>query len=214
MKHILIFVTITLLFAGCGSVQPEAPKKESQRISLIYQPDSLITKEQKYPLTLGVLELEDKRIMPFYLSENFFQEGEIAGLSQLTYFELRRSGLFKDVIYIKEQKPQEITQEYLTQLHEKYGIDMLFIGSLTKFYLFREGLNTNIVHSSIIGQIIYHKGGHIIWNGEVERSNKIFSQEQAVTLNELTSLTHNTLKLMYRDMIEYIDQTGKRMVKR
>ncbi|WP_419765072.1 MAG: hypothetical protein ACNI28_01400 [Arcobacter sp.] len=231
-KQLLIALAISLLFIGCGGVNaPIAQKQVSKRPSLIYQPTGN-QMQMKYPLNVGVLRLNDKRVLPFYSKDNFFQEEDIQGLSQLTYLELKRSGLFGSVKYINETSPVQITDEFLQQMNQKHNVDMIFIFDVTAFNLFRtkqgkamtfalsvkdnhrdyaKGAFTMEIFSSMVGQLIYYDGGYVVWSGEVKRANKMAVTQGDISMRDLSVLTNDTLRPMFNELKTHIKTTGKRM---
>ena len=234
IKQILLVLTIVLIFIGCGGVNaPIAQQQVEKRPSLLYQPDDINQQAMLYPLNVGILKLNDKRVLPFYSKDNFFQEEDIQGLSQLTYLELKRSGLFGNIKYINETAPTQITDEFLKQMNEKHNVDMIFIFDVTAFNLFRtkqgkamtftaavkdnhrdyaKGAFTMEILSSMIGQLIYYDGGYVVWSGEVKRANKIPVTEGDISMSSLSNLTRQTLKPMFNELKLHIETTGKRMV--
>ncbi len=75
LKRVMAFLLSCLLLAGCApGVAVEKPKpSEFNKPSLMYQPGRKILAEPKYALKLGVMDVQDKRIVPFwYDADDFF----------------------------------------------------------------------------------------------------------------------------------------------
>jgi len=231
-KQLLSLFAIAILFIGCGGVNaPSVQEKVSKRPSMLYQPGSYERMKMKYPLKVGILKLNDKRVFPFYTSDGFFREKDISGLEQLTYLELKRSGLFEKVISINETAPFEITDDFLQKMNQKYNVDMIFVFDVTNFNLFRtkqgssmtassfvdnnkeyaQGAFTMELLSSMVGQLIYYDGGYVVWSGEVKRANKIPVSTGDLTSKQLSLLAKNALKPMFDELKKHIATTGKRM---
>ncbi len=231
-KQLLIVLAISLMFIGCGGVNaPVAQQKVSKRPSLMYQPSSANQMQMMYPLNVGILKLNDKRVLPFYSKDNFFQEEDIQGLSQMLYLELKRSGLFGNVKFINETATSNITSKFLEEMNQKHGVDMIFVFDVTNFNLFRtkqgksmdyssfnknhsdyaKGAFTMEVLASIVGQLIYYDGGFIVWSGDAKRANKIPVKEGDISTKDLSSLTKETLQPMFLELKNHIVATGKRM---
>jgi len=230
-KQLLIALAILLIFIGCGGVDAPKPSEEiTKRPSLIYQPNGLNRMQMMYPLTVGIFKIKDKRVLPFYTGGDFFQEKDVDGLHQMTYLELKKSGLFARVKMIDEEVPKNIDEAYLQSINKKYGVDMIFSFDLTDFNLFRAkqgkaleywdnssrknyagGAFTIEVLASMIGQLIYYDGGYIVWSGEVTRRDKIAVKDGGLTTHELSQVTKQTLQPLFLELKKHIATNGKRM---
>lgn len=235
-KQLLLALAISLIFIGCGSVDTPKPSEDiSKRPSMIYQPDRYGRMDMLYPVNVGIMNLNDKRVLPFYGHGEFFQEEDMKGLKQMTYLELKKSGLFARVKNIPEKAPDNIDDAFLQKMHKEYDVDMILILDVTNFNLFRskagKKMETGIhfgahnidndtyapgsfkidVVASMIGQLIYYDGAIIVWSGDVSRSKRVAVTEGAVTNKELSELTQNTLKPFYTELKKHISTTAKRM---
>ena len=235
-KHLLIALAISLVFVACGSVDAPKPSDNiSKRPSMIYQADKFGGMEMLYPVKLGIMQLNDKRTLPFYANGQFFQENDMEGLNQMTYLELKKSGLFSQVKKIPQKAPFKVDDAFLQKMIEKYDVDMILILDVTNFNLFRskngKNMDTSIhmgVHNiendtyapgafkidilaTMIGQLIYCDGGIIVWSGDVSRSKRIAVTDGVVNSRELSELSQGTLRPLYTALKKHIVATGKRM---
>ena len=224
MKNLLFVSFVALLFLGCGKpAVPVAKKDVTKRPSMIYQPNRYAKLNMKYPLNVGVLQFTDARVRPFYGKQNFFQQEDMNGLTQMTYLELKNSNLFGHVKLINEKPPFELNQDFFYKIMDKYGVDVIFIGDVTSFALTRKWTSAGgtthgtaafetAVDLGLIGQLIYLDGGVPIWNGKVSRKNKLLVKQGKVSSTQLTSLVHETQQQMFSDLMKHIDKNGKRMM--
>ncbi len=237
-KQLLIALAISLLFIGCGGIDAPKPNDDiSKRPSIIYQPDKFSKLDMLYPINVGIMKLNDKRVLPFYTKENFFQENDIDGLSQMTYFELKVSGLFAGVKNIPEKAPSNIDEAFLEKMHTKYDVDMILILDVINFNLFRSKNGKNMdtswhmgahnlnnddyaagsfkidILTSMIGQLIYYDGGIVVWSGEVSRQKRIAVADGVVSSGQLQELSKGSLKPFYMELKKHIYTTAKRMGK-
>ncbi|NOR57647.1 MAG: hypothetical protein GQ474_03905 [Sulfurimonas sp.] len=235
-KQFLIALAISLTFMGCGSVDAPKPSADvSKRASMIYQPDKFGRMEMLYPVNVGIMQLNDKRVLPFYAQGQFFQEDDMDGLNQMTYLELKKSGLFARVKNIPEKIPANIDDVFLQNMHKKYDVDMILILDVTSFNLFRSKngrhMDTSIhfgtqnvendgyapgafkidITASMIGQLIYYDGGIVVWSGDVSRSKRIAVADGVVSSEQLSELAQGTLKPFYTELKKHIFTTAKRM---
>jgi len=235
-KQLLIALAISLIFIGCGSVEAPKPSEEvSKRPSMIYQPDRFGRMDMLYPVNVGVMQLNDKRVLPFYAKGQFFQENDMEALHQMTYLELKKSGLFARVKNIPEKVPVNIDDAFLQKMHKQYDVDMILIMDVINFNLFRskngKNMDTSIhmgtqnvnndgyapgsfkidILASMIGQLIYYDGGIVVWSGDVSRSKRIAVTDGVVNSEQLSELAQGTLKPFYSELKKHIVTTGKRM---
>lgn len=226
IKFTVFFIAVCYFFSGVAiawdiSEFPHAPKKK-QRASLRYQPKSN-PMQKKYPLTVGVMAVSDKRATSFFLAQKgatdeFFQETIADGVSEAFYIEMKKSGLFEKVVKIDEVHPEELTKESLSGLREQYNVDMLFVADLSKFHMVREkmgGLQYNSyitrVDIELIAQLIYLKAGVVVWADVVDRISEKHSETGALRQGEVGELATSTMGYLFSDMKVLIAETGKVM---
>lgn len=228
INYLLLLIGVIWLFTGCGApVAPTAKKEITQRPSLIYKPNRYTKLPMKYPLKVGVLQFTDSRIMPFYGKENFFQQDDIEGLTQMAYLELKNSNLFGSVRLINEKVPFEMDQKFFYNIMDKYQVDAIFVADVTSFVLLRNwrsdipmlggppaGVSafSSSIDIALIGQLIYLDGGIEIWNGKVNRKNKLLVKEGEITTAQLANLATETQQQLFEDLVGHISKNGKRMM--
>ncbi|MFH1411421.1 MAG: hypothetical protein ABIG55_02115 [Candidatus Omnitrophota bacterium] len=226
IKSTVFCIVACYFFSGVSiawdiSEFPHAPKKK-QRASLRYQPRSELM-QKKYPLTVGVMDVSDKRATSFFLAkegatDEFFQETIADGISEAFYLEMKKSGLFEKVVKIDETRPEELTAGSLSGLREQYNVDMLVVADLSKFNMVREkmgGLQYNSyitrVDIELIAQLIYLKAGVVVWADVVDRISEKHSETGALRPGEVGELTTSTMGDLFSDMKVLIAETGKVM---
>lgn len=238
-KNIILLISVLSVLIGCGGPKTfKAEKDVAKRPSMLYQPDNRDSMKMKYPLSVGILKLNDKRVLPFYSQKNFFKESDIDGLQQITFLELKRSGLFETIVNIPEIAPKQIDDQFLKLMHQKYQVDMILVLDVTNFNLFRAKMGKELmkdwtignmfgtsqmrkeyaigsfsmqVRASMVGQLIYYDGGYIVWSGEMKRADLIPVTDAVLTPSQLALLSRNTLKPLFSDLKRHIAKNGKRM---
>ncbi len=230
IKIITALLLSLVLFIGCGEPEvPTAIEDVTKRPSIVYQVDKYSKLPLKYPLRVGVLQLRDSRIMPFYGNDNFFKENDTDGLSTMAYLELKNSNMFNDVQLINEKVPSLVDKNFFSMIKQKYSVDIVLIGDVTSFILLRHwksdipmfggpppGISafSSSVDIGMIGQLVYLDGAIVIWSGEVNRKNKLLVKEGEITKNQLVNLVHETQQQMFSDLMKHISKNGKRMIVR
>ena len=221
LKRVMAFLLSCLLLAGCApGVAVEKPKpSEFNKPSLMYQPGRKILAEPKYALKLGVMDVQDKRIVPFwYDADDFFTETIGQGFSMNIYRDIRSSGIFGEVIRIQEQPPATLTAENMLSLKKKYGVDMILVTYVNEFYMSRQKtgetrMNTYVVtpRVGLVAQLIYLDKGVVVWAEKVDRKQEEISDTGVLSDGKMGELSRKVLQDSVGDMMALIIQTGKVM---
>ncbi len=221
-----LYVLCAVFLAGCAATIPR-PGKEGRRPTLTYHVDAYQKLPQKYPLRIGVLTARDKRLIKFYRGQDhFFKEELTQSVSDMIYYELSSSGIFKEVIRISAPAPDELTVQDALMLKKQFNVDLIFLSDITHFSMLRDKTNKEIAERDItttndfkitidfglIGQVVYLENLAIIWADQIKRQNMTFAKKGALRANELADLTHKTMQQACSDIKTLIINTGKRMV--
>lgn len=100
----------------------------------MFPPGSAILSAPKYPLTVGVLTIKDKRNVLFYHeADNYFAEDTVQGISDSLCRDLQFSGIFSEVVRIPEQPRENLSPEEMQRIKQTYGVDMVLAVYLTDF---------------------------------------------------------------------------------
>lgn len=205
------------------------PFAEEDRPTLFYRPGSDSAPISKYPVTLGVLTVRDKRSMGFYReSDGFFQEDIPSALTDIIYNEMRGSKIFGMVKRINLEPGNKLTMTELQALAKENQVDMLLLTDLSSFHMFRSKANKygwdafdgqTLVHAfkvsvnaQFVGQLIHPETATVVWADNFGRENAQLAMEGSLPAEELGSLTRHVVKLAINDMKTLIYKTGKRMV--
>jgi len=221
LKTLLALLLACLLPVGCApGVAVEKPKPaEFNKPSLMYSPGRKMVAEPKYPVKLGVLNVQDKRIVPFwYDADDFFAETISAGLSANIYRDIRFSGIFSEVVRIPEPPPAMLTAENMLALKNKYGVDMILVTYVNEFYMSREKtgdirMNTYIlkIHAGLVSQLIYLQNGVVVWAEKVDRMQEDLTGQGVLSAGKTGELARQILRDAVGDMKTLMIQTGKVM---
>ncbi len=221
LKTLLAFLLSCLLLTGCApGVAVEKPKpSEHNKPSLMYQPGRRMLAEPKYALKLGVMDVQDKRIVPFwYDADDFFGETIEQGFSTNIYRDIRSSGIFGEVVRIQEQPPATLTAENMMRLKKKYGVDMILLTYINEFYMSRQKtgetrMNTYVVtpRVGLVAQLIYLDKGVVVWAEKVDRKQEEVSDTGVLSDGKMGELSRKVLQDSVGDMKTLIIQTGKVM---
>lgn len=214
---LILTAVLILPLTGCSASKPK-PGKESRRPSLFYQPGYQTSMRQKYPLKVAVLTVRDKRVMPFYNTDNFFKEPITDAVSDSIYLELKSSGMFKEVVRVKEISPRRLTQDELFRIQMDHGVDMIFIADLTAFNILRDKQGVGTVDAfkitidvGLAAQLIYLEKGYVVWADSAGRQEKELAKSGALNPSELGALSSKALKATIEDIKKLVYQTGKEM---
>lgn len=217
LLSLLLTAVFILPFTGCSASRPK-PAKESLRPSLYYQPGYQAGMRQKYPLNAAVLTVRDKRVMPFYNTDDFFKEPITDAVSNSIFLELKNSGMFKNVVRVNETSPQRLNQDELFRIQMDHGVDMIFIADLTAFNILRDKEGNGSVDAfkitidvGISAQLIYLEKGYVVWADSVTRQEKTLARSGALKPSELGALSSTALKSAIEDIKKLLYKTGKEM---
>lgn len=199
--------------------------------TMMYRPKSTPRFNQKYDLTVGILPVQDLRVMNFYwYKDDLFEEPILLGLSDILYNELRSSQLFKKVKRINSPLPSNADNTELQAYKEEHGVDMVISADLVAFNMLREkagemtrGVQTGAVVAAptrvmidvaMFAQLIHLESGTLIWADLVERRGQAFALMGVLAPEEVGSLTRQTLSFVFGDLKMLLSAGGKIMVKR
>ncbi len=220
-KIVFTFLLSCLLLAGCApGMAVEKPKpSEFNKPSLMYQPGRRMLAEPKYALKLGVMDVQDKRIVPFwYDADDFFSETISQGFTMNIYRDIRSSGIFTEVVRIQEQPPATLTAENMMSLKNKYGVDMILVTYINEFYMSRQKtgetrMNTYVVtpRVGLVAQLIYLEKGIVVWAEKVDRKQEDISNTGVLSDGKMGELSRKVIQDSVGDMKALIIQTGKVM---
>lgn len=217
-RLLVLLCSLMLVVGGCISgAQKPRPAKEADRLSLMYRTTG-VPMQMKYPLAVGVLTLNDKRLVPFYGTDGYFREDIPGVASDMLFAELRSSGLFGRVVRIPVTSPERIVPEDLRRLAREHGVDMLMTGSVTRFNLMREKTGTQAVSTAKVGvdvrmacQLVYPEHNVVVWADAFGREEGTLAERGMVSQAELGRLAAAAMSGAFGDMKTLISQTGRRM---
>ncbi|MFH2202879.1 MAG: hypothetical protein ABIJ96_07180 [Elusimicrobiota bacterium] len=207
------------LLTACAGARHVKPASEKRRPTLRYTPKRADVSEVKYPLTVGVADIGDRRQAKFYGgNDGFFREPLIKGIADVLYNELKSGGVFAKVKRIPVLPPRKLTRMERAKLASEHGVDLLLITDLTRFNLRREKAGdwiadsfANIIEIAWIIRLIHLDSGTVIWADQQDRTSKQIAANGALSPSMMGSLTNKTMREMTADMNMLIYRTGKRM---
>lgn len=211
-----------LLLVGCApgvAVDKPKPATAASRPTLMYQPGLQMSAQPKYPLKLGVMDVLDKRIVPFwYDADDFFSEPVSQGLSVNIYRDIRSSGIFSDVVRIEDTPPQMFSAKSMLDLKRQYGVDMILVTHLNAFHMSRDKTgdirqNTYVVkpHIGLVSQLIFLDNGIVVWADKVDRTQEKLTGQGVLSDGQMGQIARQIVQDAVGDMKLLILQTGKVM---
>ena len=236
-SFIVIVASILVLSAFLPTSDAEALEQvyaafeKDGKPTMMYRPKSTPRFRQKYDVTVGILPVQDRRVMNFYWhKDDLFEESIPQGFNDILYTELRSSQLFRKVKRLSSPLPESPDKTALQAYKEKHGVDMVISADLVTFNMLREkegdmtrGVSTGAVVAaptrvmidvSMFAQLIHLESGTLIWADLVERRGQAFALMGVLAPEEVGSLTRQTLSFVFGDLKMLLSAGGKIMVKR
>lgn len=231
VASILLVSTFFQISDAQALEQVYAAFEKDGKPTMIYRPKSTPRFNRKYDLTVGILPVQDRRVMNFYwYKDDLFEEPIPLGFSDILYNELRSSQLFKKVKRINSPLPSNSDNTALQAYKEKHGVDMVISADLVAFNMLREkagkmttGVQTGAVVAAptrvmidvaMFAQLIHLESGTLIWADLVERRGQAFALMGVLAPEEVGSLTRQTLSFVFGDLKMLLSAGGKTMLKR
>lgn len=213
-----LLLAAVLLLAGCSATEPDPGRRET-RPHLRYQPQTDHPPEVKYPLRLGVFDVRDRRPTPFYAGrDDFFAETIDDSVSDMIFAEMKSSGLFGEVVRIRESFPQEVEPAALRELASRHRIQMALVADLTKFNMLREKTGMSKIDTfkisvdvRLLAQLVFLGNGMIVWAEDIDRREITLAESGALNQAELGAVGNQAFKAALGDVKVMIMKTGMRM---
>lgn len=201
---------------ACTTVSAQA--QEDKPFSLLYAPQGAQS-ELKYPLKLGVLDVRDRRVLPFYsLSDGAIAEPVPRVVGDILYSEMRASGLFGEVLRLREAAPDSIDQPALLALKRRYGVDLLLVADLHSLNLHREKQGhylspeyTVVVQAGWVAQLIYPDEGVVVWGDGLDGKAAELAPTGTLPAHRIAAMARQAIATGMADMRALIARFGKRM---
>ncbi|MBT4161480.1 MAG: hypothetical protein HOC70_14725 [Gammaproteobacteria bacterium] len=202
--------------------------EEEGRPTLSYRPDGKTRYEQKYPVTVGILPLRDRRIINFYWDkDDLFEERIDKGIAEILFNEIQMSRIFGSVKVLDIDVPDDITPEFLNQVKEAHDVDMVMITDLVAFHMFRRKAGEMvrsqitvatvaaptryIIQATISGQLVHNETATIVWSDTCERQVQDFALMGLLEPYEVGELARRSLQFLFGDFKLLLSAGGKRM---
>ena len=239
----LIIFTLTMQYAfGASEVTAKfKPVREgiltSKKPSLILKSANNYSQfgfESKYnTLKVGVLPIKDSRIIKFYRhKDKFFKQNILCGLQEFFYKELKASGLFKKVEKLDVNPPSKITDEFLYDIAIQNNVDVVLLIDLNAFNFIRgmtkadmqnmsknhvsmytTAAMENVINFDATMQLIYLKGGYVLWADNVTESNIEFAPVGMLPKRDFRNLIAKTQHQAALQMIKKMYYNGTEVSK-
>ncbi len=199
----------TIQTAQAGQkVKKVKPPKAKHRPNLSYRPN-VVRYPSKYPGSVGVLALRDKRSMKFYGGEDgYFSEDVLTVLSNSLFLEIKAGRVFERVKQIKGLTSQQLTRKDIKALAEAQNVDYIFIADLTAFNLLREkmrkrkkGLDFKInIRFGLVGQLIDAKSGAVLWAEQIVREDGSLNTDKRISAEDYGPSAKRAVQNGFDDM--------------
>lgn len=196
------------------------PVDKAKRPSIMYQP-TLERRAPKYTSKLGILPVIDARTELFYGPyDNFFKDSIIESLERMLSIELNYSNLFGGSVNIKENLNSKLSLNEISEVGQKYNVDLILLSHLTSFNFNREPTGemqgtlrakadyVNTVKVSMIVQVIDVDTGLVLFGEEITRESSGLAEYGKLDPGQLRNITVEALKNTFQDMKLLIDRTG------
>lgn len=189
-------------------VKKVKPPKAKHRPNLSYRPN-VAHLPAKYPGTVGVLAMRDKRAMKFYGGDDgYFSENVLQTLSDTLYLEIKAGKSFTGVKKMPNVHEQQLDRKTIKALAKKQGIDYIFIADLTAFNMLREkmrknkkGLDFKInIKFGLVGQLIDANTGAVLWSEVITRADGMLNTDKRISAEDYGPSSQRAIQNGFDDM--------------